>query len=221
MKKLIIYGNGKIAKVIYQYAKKQFNVIGFTVDSKFKFADLFENKPLISFENIEDIYDSKDHFLIIAVGYIEMNNVRKKIFSEVKLKGYQVTNLIDPSVLIHDDVTIGDGNIILDNVSIQPGSKIGSNNFIWSNATIAHGCSINNDSWIASGATIGGDSILDSGCFIGLNSTIGHNVRISKQTFIGANCLVTKSTLPDSVYVSKDSSPLRLDSTRFLKFSSV
>jgi sugar O-acyltransferase (sialic acid O-acetyltransferase NeuD family) len=221
MKNLIIYGNGKIAKVIYQYTKKKYNVIGFTVEEKFRFANLFENKPLVSFENIEEIYDSKEHLMIIAVGYVEMNDIRQKIFNEVKFKGYNIINFIDKSVIIHDDIKIGVGNIILDNVSIQPGATIGDNNFIWSNATIAHGCVIHNDSWIASGATIGGDTILDSGCFIGLNSTIGHNIQIAKNTFIGANCLVTKNTSADSVYVSKDSNVIRIDSKRFLKFSSV
>lgn len=221
MKNLIIYGNGKIAKVIYQYAKKRYNVIGFAVEEKFRHSNLFEKKPLVSFENIEEKYSPKDHLMLIAVGYVEMNDIRKKIFNEVKLKGYKIINFIDTSVIIHDNIEIGVGNVILDNVSIQPAAIIGDNNFIWSNATIAHGCIIHNDSWIASGATIGGDTVLDSGCFVGLNSTIGHNIQIAKNTFIGANCLVTKNTAADSVYVSKDSNVIRIDSKRFLKFSSV
>ena len=32
--KLIIYGNGKIAKVVYEYVKNEFDIICFTVPSK-------------------------------------------------------------------------------------------------------------------------------------------------------------------------------------------
>ena len=35
MKKLVIYGNGQIAKIAYQFLKKQFDVVGFTVDKEF------------------------------------------------------------------------------------------------------------------------------------------------------------------------------------------
>ena len=147
---LVIYGNGKIARVIYQFVKEKFDVACFTVDNEFIKEDVFEGLPLIPFEKLENIYPADSHNIIVAVGYVGMNNIRKEKFSQCLKKGYAPVNYIHPSVEIHSNSVIGQGNVILDHVTIQPETSIGDNNFIWSNSVIAHGCKIENDCWIAS-----------------------------------------------------------------------
>ena len=221
MEKLIIYGNGKISKIIYHFLKKQFKVIAFTVDSKFIKEKSIYKLPVIAFENIENFCDPNVNNLIIAIGYINMNSVREQKYFEAKQKGFNFINYIHPSVEIHDNFQIGENNVILDQVSIQPYSKIGNSNFIWSNAVLGHGTCIENTNWIASNATISGDTIIKSKCFIGVNSTIGHNITIERENFIGAHTLVTKNTKINEVYISKEGDKFRLDSKRFLLFSKV
>lgn len=221
MEKLIIFGNGKISKVIYHFLKKQFKVIAFTVDSEFIKEKSIYQLPVIAFENIEKSYDPNVNNLIIAVGYIDMNNIREQKYLEAKQKGFNFINYIHPSVEIHDNFQIGENNVILDQVSIQPFSKIGNSNFIWSNAVLGHGTSIENTNWVASNATISGDTVIKSKCFIGVNSTIGHNIVIEKENFIGAHTLVTKNTKINEVYISKEGDKFRLDSKRFLLFAKV
>ena len=221
MEKLIIYGNGKISQIIYHFLKKQFKVIAFTVDSKFIKEKSIYKLPVIAFENIENFCDPNVNNLIIAVGYIDMNNVREQKYFEAKQKGFNFINYIHPSVEIHDNFQIGENNVILDQVSIQPYSKIGNSNFIWSNAVLGHGTCIENTNWIASNATISGDTIIRSKCFIGVNSTVGHNITIERENFIGAHTLVTKNTKINEVYISKEGDKFRLDSKRFLLFSKV
>jgi len=221
MEKLIIYGNGKISQIIYHFLKKQFKVIAFTVDSKFIKEKSIYKLPVIAFENIENFCDPNVNNLIIAVGYIDMNNVREQKYFEAKQKGFNFINYIHPSVEIHDNFQIGENNVILDQVSIQPYSKIGNSNFIWSNAVLGHGTCIENTNWIASNATISGDTIIKSKCFIGVNSTIGHNITIERENFIGAHTLVTKNTKINEVYISKEGDKFRLDSKRFLLFAKV
>jgi sugar O-acyltransferase (sialic acid O-acetyltransferase NeuD family) len=219
--KLIIYGNGRIAKVLYQFVKKKISVCCFTVDKKFINESTFEGLPLIAFEEIDSHYPPTNHSMLIGVGYHKMNSVRNSKFEQAKIKGYQISNFIHDSVVIHDTLKIGEGNVILDHASIHPDVIIGNNNFIWSNATVAHGCTVENDCWITSGTTIAGDTIVKSGCFLGVNSTVGHNIVVASETFVGANCLISKNTEPKSVYISKDSAKFFLDSDRFLKFSGV
>ncbi len=204
--------------------KIEFDVVCFTVQG-----DLIESSeiqecnstPLIPFETIEKVYDPSKYKMLIAVGYLQMNAVRRLKFLQAKSKGYALANYVHPSVDLHDNVALGEGNIILDQVSLQPYAKLGNNNFLWSNAVIAHGCEIENDCWITSGVTIAGDTAVKSGCFLGINCTIGHRISIGEQTFIGANTLITKSTDSKSVYVSRGAERHRLDSDRFLEFSGV
>lgn len=175
--------------------------------------------PVVPFEEIEKHYSKNEYKIIIAVGYSQMNRIRKERYVEAKSKGYELANYIHPSVVLHENISIGEGNVILDYVSLQPGVVIGDNNFIWSNAVIAHGCRVENDCWIASGAAIAGDTTIKSGCFIGINAAIGHNITVADETFIGANCLVTQNTKKGSAYISRDTEKYRLDSQTLLKLS--
>ena len=221
MKKVIIYGNGKMAKIVYQYIKKEFEVVAFTVDEKFIKEREIESLPLVPFDKIESIYSPKKYQMIIAIGYIQMNTIREQKYLEAKSKGYEFFNYIHNSVMQHDTMVIGENNIILDNVSIQPYVEIGSSNFIWSNAVIAHGSIVGDANWVTSGVIVSGDVVIRSKCFLGVNATIGHNVILEDETFIGANTLMTKNTNKKEVFISRDGEKFRLDSQRFLQFAGV
>lgn len=219
--KLIIYGNGRIARIIYQYVKAQYDVACFTVEEGYLSDATMKGIPVVPFENVEGIYAPNEFVMLVAVGYVQMNRVRQEKSLEAKKKGYKLINYIHPSVHIHDDLVLGENNVILDQVSLQPGVRIGDNNFIWSNAVVAHGSTVENNCWITSGTTIAGDSTIKSGSFLGVNSTIGHNIIIGTNNFIGANSLIVRSTASDAVYVSRESEKHRLDSHRFLQFTGV
>lgn len=220
-KKLIIYGNGRMALIVHQFVKVKYDVTCFTVQRDLIQATTFNSMPLIPFEGIERLYNPKDYLMLIAVGYLQMNSVRRLKFIEAKAKGYTLATYVHPSVDLHDNVSIGEGNVVLDQVSLQPCVRLGNNNFLWSNVVIAHGCQIENDCWITSGVTVAGDTIVKSGCFLGINCSIGHRISLGEQTFVGASTLITKSTDSKSVYVSRGAEKHRLDSDRFLEFSGV
>jgi sugar O-acyltransferase (sialic acid O-acetyltransferase NeuD family) len=219
LQKVIIYGNGRIAKIIYQFVKKQFDVVAFTVDKECIQKNTVEGLPLLPFENIENELSVKKYKMLIAVGYVEMNNIRENKYLEAKSKGYDFINYIHPSVDIHDNVIIGENNIILDHVTIQPYVKIGDSNSIWSGVVVAHGSTIADTNWITSGVVIAGDAVIKSKCFLGVNSSIGHNVTIEDENFIGSNTLVTKNSEKKEVFISKEGEKFRLDSHRFLQFT--
>ena len=207
MQKILIYGNGKVAKILFQFLKKNFHVEAFTVDEKLIKQKYIEGLPLVGFE------------MIIAVGYSQMNCIREQKYKEAKFKGYSFINYIHPSVEIHENVKIGKNNIILDHVAIQPYASIGNSNFLWSNSVIGHGSAIRDYNWIASGAVISGDAIVKSRCFFGVNASIGHNVTIENENFIGANTLITKNTGKKNVFISQEGQKFRAESKQFLRFT--
>ena len=219
MKKLIIYGNGKIAAMLFHFIKNDFNVVAFCVDDHCIEQNTLEGMPVIPFEGITEQYETDSHCMIIAVGFTEMNTIRCDRFYAARELGYELINYIHPSVSLNN-VEIGINNIILDHVSIHPGCKIGDSNFISSNTNIGHGCIINDNCWINAGVGLGGDVILDDNCFIGINATISHGVVLNKETFVGANSLINHDTEDKSVYLSHKAEKFRLNSQQFLSFSS-
>tara|TARA_R110001592_G_C13182011_1_gene751051 strand:+ start:4201 stop:4890 length:690 start_codon:yes stop_codon:yes gene_type:complete len=218
-KKLIIYGNGHMAKMIYQFVKHDFDVVSFTVDESCIQGATLCNLPLIPFEEIEKQYSPESHCMLIAVGYVEMNAVREKKYQEAKNKGYSFENYIHPTVVRHDCLEFGENNIILDYASIHPYTKIGNGNFISSNTNIGHGCLIGHNNWVNAGVGLGGETRLGDRVFLGINVSVGHGLIIDDKTFVGANTQINRNTEKAGVYLSESGEKHRMNSEVFLKFS--
>jgi len=221
MTDLIIFGTGKIAQVLYSFLKKENNIVAFTMDRNKMDEKTFFDIPIIPFDEIQDFYPPEQYKMLVSVGYLRMNKFREEKCIEAKQKGYDLINYIHSSVEWHDNIEIGENNIIMDHVSIQPFVKIGNNNFCWSNSVVAHHSIVENNCWITSGVTISGGTTIKSNAFLGVNASIGNKITIERENFIGANTLISKNTKEKEVFVSRDGEKFKLDSERFLLFTEV
>lgn len=212
-----------MARTFFSYARRSMEVCGFTVDDGCIAEDCttFCELPLVPFSKAEKVFNPKDHRMIIAIGFIRMNDLREAKFREAKEKGYLFASYIHDSVMIHDGVVINENCIILDHTTIAPDTKIGTGTFISSNVSIGHGCDIKSFNWINSGVTISGECYIGSGCFFGVNSSTGHGVRIGSQNFIAANTLINRDTNENEVYISEPGQLFRLKSKAFLEFRKI
>lgn len=216
--KLIIYGNGQMAKMFLHFARTQFDVVAFTVDRAVVEEREIEGLPVIPFEEIGSRLSPASHAMITAVGYLAMNTLRAEKYAAARALGYRFVNFVHPSVVWHPTLLTGENNVILDHVAIHPYTRLGNGNFICSNASIGHGCRIGDNCWINSGVSIGGETRLGDGCFLGINATIGDNIVIERQCYVGANTLISRSTQPEEVYVSASGERFPLSSHAFLQF---
>lgn len=217
---ILIYGNGSIARLLHSYPLFAESVIGFTVDDEMiKDAETsFCGKPLVPFSNVETEFPPKDVRMIIAVGFLDMNNLREKKFREAEIKGYGFSSFVHPTVEIRNGIEIGANSIILDHVSIHTGSTIGPGTFISSNVNIGHDCTVGGFNWINSGVSVAGYCTLGERCFWGVNSCVADSVTVGRETFIGANTLIAKNTEDYSVHISEGSKVFPIKSRAFLKF---
>lgn len=219
--KTVIYGNGAIAKLLFSYARHSIDIVGFTVDDIciIDNVDSYLGLPLVPFSRVEKQFDPVLHQMIIAMGFIEMNDLRIRKYLEAKQKGYRFASLVHDSVLMHTDVVIEENCIILDHVSIHPGCRIGRGTFISSNVNIGHDCIFGEANWINSGVSIAGGCNIGAGCFFGVNSSAGHGLHIGARNFIAANTLINRHTEEDQVYLSEPGQLFKLKSKSFLRFS--
>ena len=225
-KDLIIFGTGKIAEVVYYYAKEEcnFNVVAFTVDSAYAVGDTFCNLPIVPFENINQNYPSDKFNMFVAVGYQDLNRLREKKCNEVLAKGYSLISIISPLANVPKNVKTGYNCFIMSPAIIHPCVEIGNDVFVWAGAMIGHHSKIANHVWFTSCANIGGNVTVGSNCFFAMNATVGHSVTLGKECFIGANALVTKNMEDKKVVIAESQKPIKLDSEQFLrlsKFSSI
>lgn len=69
MKKIVLFGNGKIAEVAYYYITNDspYEIVAFTVDAEYIQDDKMLGLPLIPFDRIEDQFPPKDFGMLVAL----------------------------------------------------------------------------------------------------------------------------------------------------------
>lgn len=198
--KVIVFGTSDFARQLKYYldTSDEFQLEYFCVSREYYKDEYFLNKQVLILEEIEDKASPKEYKFILGIGYSQLR-ARNLIFDQIKEKGYDFINYINPTAKVYGKI-IGEGNIILSNVLLEPFSKIGNNNIIWSNSLICHDATIGNNNFIAAGTIVGGHSkVLDSN-FLGFDSTIKENVVVNKEVLVGAKSLILNSPEDCSLY---------------------
>lgn len=223
MQKIVIFGTGQTAEIIYQYFKRDtsLQVVAFTVDSEFLDKDTMFDLPVVAFESVSEKYPADEYKMFVAMGYTDLNSLRAEKYQHAKDKGYELVSYIDKDSGLSPDTPVGDNCCIMEHQSIQPYATIGNNVFIWGSAVIAHHSSIGDHCWVTSGVTIAGSTSVGAYCFIGVNATIGHMLSIGEKCLIGAGALITKSADDTAVYIAAETEKFPVDSTRFLKLTNM
>lgn len=95
--------------------------------------------------------------------------------------------LVHPTVIMEDDVEVGDGSVICAGAIIGTRTKIGENCVINTGAIIDHDCKIHEGCHVAPGATVCGGVVVDKFSLIGAGSVILNNLTIAESKIIPAN----------------------------------
>lgn len=209
MENVVIYGETAFAERIYSYIKfeKSMNVLAFTNAKAFKEKDNIQDVPVIAFEELNEKLGSIEFGILIAVGYAQMNNIRKKIYRECKDAGHNIATYISKTSTLYSD-NIGEGCIIMPNVYVGPNCNIGNCNIIASSTCFSHDNNIGDFNFISSNATFGGHSSICNNCFIGLGCVIRDGIRISDYSLVGSATNLLSSTEPEGVYIGNPSHKL-------------
>ncbi|MBQ7134747.1 UDP-N-acetylbacillosamine N-acetyltransferase [Campylobacter sp.] len=178
---LYIYGNGGHAKVVADIARANGydNLIFLDDNSDMKFNS---NLP--------------KHPIIIAIGNAL---IRQKLQNLVLSSGFELITLIHPTAVIGNDVTIGNGSVVMPGAIINAKSTIGNGVIINSGAIIEHECTIGDFAHICPGVAIAGGSLVGERSWIGIGSSIIQNITIKPDITIGAGSVVVKDILEGSL----------------------
>lgn len=219
---IVMFGAGKVADVVYRHIAQSgtHDVVAFTTDAAHApDGGVFHGKPVVPFDSVAKEYPSDQYGMIVAIGYHDLNAVRRAKYEAAKALGYTLVSYVSPKAGVGDWLRMGDNCIILDNATVEPGVVLGNNVVVWSNVLIGHHSTIEDHAWIAGQAVFGGSTRLGTGSFVGLGAIVAHEVELGPQTMIGAGALVTKCADPKSVFIAKNTDLFRLDSEKFLKIS--
>lgn len=206
MKKLIIFGNGVMAKIAHFYfcRDSQHDVVTFCVNEGYIKEALFCSLNVASFEKIEKTHSPLEYQMFVAVGPSKMNSNREKIYQEAKDKGYEFASYISPNSICHS--LPGENSFVSDNVIIHPYVTLGVNNYFWDNAFISHDSIVGSHCYFSPGSIISTYADIANNSIIGTAAVVGTRVKVEKKSLIGAGCYISKKTVENGVYGEKSSS---------------
>lgn len=206
-RKLFIFGNSDCASWVKEYFEERsdWEVVGFVVDKQYIDSDYFCGLPIIEADKCTDVYPPGKYSAFVAIGYKDMNRIRKEKMDWLREKGYLLASYIDPSCQFLSTVAIGENCFIMENAVMQPRVHIEDGVFIGSGVCVSHDTNIKESSYIAVGSVLASYVTVGNNCFVGANATINNGIVIADYTLIGAGAYVTKSTTKYGVYLAEHS----------------
>lgn len=201
MKPLILFGTGEHAEVARFYFERDGGrrVEAVCLDTAYIREDRWQGLAVLPFEDVQNAFPPATHDMFIAVGYSQINQLRRDKFLAAQSKGYQLASYISSRATIWSDAT-GDNCFILENNTIQPFVRIGHNVTMWSGNHIGHHCTIRDHCFLTSHVVVSGKTEVGEGTFIGVNATLRDHLRIGAYCVIGAGALIMRDTADHEVY---------------------
>jgi len=215
-KRLVIFGSSDAAQLAHHYfsVDSNYEVVAFTVDACYIKAPVFCGLPVVAFEEVIDAYPPEKNDFFVALGYSNLNAIRKEKFLAAKEKGYKLASYISSRATVLNDRKIGENCFIFENNTIQPFVTIGNNVTLWSGNHIGHHSVINDHTFIASHAVVSGGVEIGEQCFVGVNATLRDRIKIGDRCVVGAGALLLSDAASEGVYIGSVTERSKVPSTR-------
>lgn len=142
--------------------------------------------------------------VVVAVGDPE---VRKTIVQQLP-SNCTFANIVHPSVVISEWVSLGKGCIITAGTILTCNITIGDHAHLNLHTTIGHDCVIGKYFTTAPGANISGNCKIADEVYIGTNASLKQGVEVCEKVTIGMGAVVVKSITQSGVYVGAPAKPI-------------
>ena len=199
--KIIIYGLGPFAKLMHYYftMDSAYDVSGFCVDKEYMTQEKFCELPVSSLEGAAEKWNAELYRMFVAIGYRKMRD-RTIMFDKVKKLGYQLVNYISSHAIVYDNLVIGENNVVMANVNIEPWVRIEDNNIFWSDTLLGHNLEVGSHNYVSAKCLLAGDMVIKDLCFIGNGAVTINQIVIEDETHLLPGAVLLESTKPYGRY---------------------
>lgn len=197
MEKLVIIGTSTTARTVYSFIKSYglYEVMGFAVNEAYRKELSFLGLPVYSIENLEEVINKDEDCLFVAIQWNNLNADRRKVYEQLKNRGFKFANIISPRAVIHGNIK-GTNCWIADEAVIDFNSVVADDVFVKVGAMIGPDTSVSAHCFIGAKAVIAGDVVIGEQSFIGLSAVIFDEVKVGRKCIVGAGTAL-KRNLPD------------------------
>lgn len=202
MKPMVVIGGGGHAKVIVSLVKKlgRYRLLGFTDQSSKP--DLLEIPYLGDDRHLEVlIRDYHPCYAALGLGNTGVDTRRSDLAMQLTSLGFKLPALISPSAVVNEDVSIGDGTVVLDGAIVGAGARIGSACILNTGCIVDHDCRVGDGVHLAPGCVLSGGVEIGRDTFVGAGAVIIHYLTVADRCLVGAGATVTRALSEPGVYL--------------------
>ena len=201
MKDIVVIGGGGHAKVIISLIRKLdgYKLLGFT--DREPRADLLGVPYLGDDRQLEILV--RDHSpcsVALGTGNTDVSTQRVDMAQRVLAMGFELPALISPSAVVNEDVSLGDGTVVLDGAIVVTGARVGSGCILNTGCTVDHDCRVGDGVHLAPGSVLSGGAEVGRYSFIGAGAVVIQYRKISERCLVGAGATVITDLEEAGVY---------------------
>lgn len=212
MKDLIIFGASGFGREVAWAVERQnkvnptWNLLGFMDDNEEIQGTEINGYRVLG--KTGDVSNYPDVFFVCAVG---ASRVREKIVSNMKAVNPDIKfgTVIDPSVVMSDSVTVGEGTIICAHTIITVNIEIGSHVIINLDCTVGHDAVIKDYVTLYPSANVSGITNIGHAAELGTGMAIIQGISVGDYSIIGAGAVVVKDIPPKCTAVGNPAKPIK------------
>ena len=188
MEDIILVGYGGHAKSIADCIERQgqYRIAGYT--------DVEKQTSVYNYLGTDDelkaIYDSGVKNAVVAIGYMGNGNLRERLYEKIKMIGFSLPIIVDPSAIISDSVTLGEGTFVGKGVIINSEAYVGKMTIINTKALIEHECKVEDFAHVAVAAVLCGNVTVKKSAFVGANATVIQGRIVEERQLVPAGTTV-------------------------------
>jgi sugar O-acyltransferase (sialic acid O-acetyltransferase NeuD family) len=207
MVEVVIIGGGGHARVVAQAVRRGGGaVVGYTAPS----ATAGWNLPWLGSD--DDLLARPDAAALTAavgVGKTDGGDRRLALLLRFQAAGVAFPVLLETSAVVHDDVALGAGTVVLSGAVVVTGSRLGRACIVNTRASVDHDCLLDDDVHVAPGATLCGGVRVGAHTLIGAGATLLPGVDVAAGSVVAAGATVTRPILEPGVYAGTPARRLR------------
>jgi sugar O-acyltransferase (sialic acid O-acetyltransferase NeuD family) len=174
---------------------KRWKILGFVDENPELKGKVLNGYPVLgSFDWFSNI-DLKEIRVVCAIGD---NISKKKVVEKAKGLGLTFANVVHPSVIMTEFVTLGEGVIICAGCILTNQITIGNHVIINLDVTIGHDSIIEDFCTLSPGVHISGRNKIGEGANVGTGAVTIQGIVIGRWSIIGAGAVVAQD-IPDKV----------------------
>lgn len=149
-----------------------------------------QGASVYSYQEVRELSKKQKSECVIAV---KDPSARQAICHKLKADHFTLTNLIHPTALLPDDITLGHGIVIGPEVVIGPTVNIADNVLIGRNTTLSHDAFVEEHSVISPRTFIAGHTHVGKCVFVGPGAILKEEITVNDNAFITIGSVVIRT----------------------------